>query len=270
MRKRLLIIEDDYDVAELLVLYFRQGDYEVLHAANGTEGIAAARVALPHLILLDVMLPDMDGYDVCYTLRQVAFTRYIPIIFLTQRDERASKVAGLALGADDYVTKPFDIEELWLRVGGAIHRATRDHLHEPRSGLPTGELVVEERTNRRENATGSLELIFNIENYIAFRDVYGFIAADEVFAFAGRIIREAVSELGTQDDFVGVEVDNFIVMTYAADPGKLVSRIRSAFQQGARAFYPDRDVQRGGVVVNAGSQSAWLAPLMTMHAYVYS
>ena len=111
MRKRLLIVEDDFDVAELLILYFK-GEYDVVHAPNGRQGIEMARLSMPHLILLDVMLPDIDGYDVCYNLRQVALTRYIPIIFLTQRDERASKVMGLSLGADDYITKPFDIRRV--------------------------------------------------------------------------------------------------------------------------------------------------------------
>ncbi len=270
MRKRLLIIEDDFDVAELLLIYFKQGDYEVSHAYSGLEGIEMARLTLPHLILLDVMLPDMDGYDVCYTLRQVAFTRYVPIIFLTQRDERASKVAGLTLGADDYITKPFDIEELWLRVGGAIHRATRDQLHEARSGLPTGTLVVEERVIRRESGTPGMELIFTIDNFAAFRDVYGFMASDEVFAFAGQTIRESVQRLGTSDDFVGVEGDNFVLMTYCEQPVALVDAIRAGFQKGVQAFYPDRDVQQGGVVVHSGKSNAYLAPLMTMQAYVYS
>lgn len=270
MRKRLLIIEDDSDVAELLLLYFKQGSYDVSHAYTGQEGIALARKTLPHLILLDVMLPDVDGYDVCYTLRQVSFTRYIPIIFLTQRDERASKVAGLQLGADDYVTKPFDIEELWLRVAGAINRATRDQLHEARSGLPTGVLVGEERIRRRESNNPGLELMFAIDNFGVFRDVYGFMAADEVFAFAGHVIREAVQHLGTNDDFVGVDGNTFVLMTYAADPVVMVEEIRAAFHKGALAFYPDHDVQRGAVVVKAGDNRSYTAPLMTLQAYAYS
>ena len=140
-KKRLLIIEDDVDVSEMLTTYFESQGYEVFHATEGTEGIAMGRAKLPNLILLDVMLPDMDGFDVCRALRTTTLTKYIPITFLTQRDARADKVAGLELGADDYVTKPFDIEELRLRVQGSIKRATRDHLHEPRTGLPGGPMI---------------------------------------------------------------------------------------------------------------------------------
>src|SRR5690554_5286235 len=147
-KKRLLIIEDDVDVQEMLAVYFESLGYEVLLATEGAEGIALARSKFPNLILLDVMLPDMDGFDTCKALRTSTLTKYIPITFLTQRDARADKVAGLELGADDYVTKPFDMEELRLRVQGSIRRATRDHLHEPRTGLPTGPMIRAELTRR--------------------------------------------------------------------------------------------------------------------------
>ncbi|HEX2621674.1 MAG TPA: response regulator transcription factor, partial [Phototrophicaceae bacterium] len=137
---RLLLIEDDHDVAEMLIMYFTSHNYDVLHADGGLAGIEIARTKFPALILLDVMLPYMDGYDVCRQLRQTSMTKYIPILFLTQRDERAAKVKGLELGADDYITKPFDIDELRLRVQGSIRRATRENLHEARTGLPTGPL----------------------------------------------------------------------------------------------------------------------------------
>ena len=139
---RMLVIEDDYDVAEMLLMYFSSHHYDVFHADSGLAGIQMARAKYPQIILLDVMMPDIDGYETCQQLRQASLTKYIPIIFLTQRDERANKVKGLELGADDYITKPFDLDELRLRVQGAIRRATRESLHESRTGLPdqrTGE-----------------------------------------------------------------------------------------------------------------------------------
>src|SRR6185503_1536552 len=102
------------------------------------EALALTRKSIPHLIVLDIMLPDMDGYAVCRELRTTTRTSHIPIIFLTQKDERADRIAGLELGADDYITKPFDIEELKLRVQNAINRAERESLTDPRSGLPSG------------------------------------------------------------------------------------------------------------------------------------
>src|SRR5215471_16702130 len=136
-KKRLLVVEDDTDVAEMLTVYFAGQGYDVLHSLTGKDGINLARSRFPNLVLLDVMLPDMDGFEVCKTLRTTTLTKNIPTIFLTQRDSRSDKVAGLELGADDYVTKPFDMEELRLRVQSSLRRSTRELLHDPRTGLPT-------------------------------------------------------------------------------------------------------------------------------------
>ena len=126
-RPRILVVEDDKQVRDLLVTYFTsQEGYEVIAAANGPEAIQCCRDSetLPHLVLLDITLSyaegAMDGYDVCRSLRSDPGTAYIPIIFLTERDERVDKIAGLELGADDYIAKPFDLDELTLRVKRAL------------------------------------------------------------------------------------------------------------------------------------------------------
>nr|MBI2904388.1 response regulator [Chloroflexota bacterium] len=113
---RILIVEDDFDISNMLRIYFSGQGYDVNVAPRGGDALTLARQQLPHLIVLDIMLPDMDGYAVCRELRQTTRTSHIPIIFLTQKDERSDRITGLELGADDYITKPFDIEELKLRV----------------------------------------------------------------------------------------------------------------------------------------------------------
>ena len=192
-KKRLLIIEDDVDVSEMLVVYFKSQDYEVFHAEEGADGIALARAKMPNLILLDVMLPDMDGFDVCRALRTTTLTKYIPITFLTQRDGRADKVAGLELGADDYVTKPFDIEELRLRVQGSIRRASRDHLHEPRTGLPGGPMIEAElrRLQQADQPKPYLDIVIN--GFSVFREAYGFMSADEALSLAATVLTGVVT-----------------------------------------------------------------------------
>ena len=264
---RLLIIEDDFDVAEMLVMYFESHKYEVFHADSGKRGIEMARVRFPNVILLDVMMPDMDGYDVCQTLRQTAFTKYIPIIFLTQRDERANKVKGLELGADDYVTKPFDVDELRLRVQGAIRRAATDSLHEARTGLPTGPLIEEELA-RHEILTaddhGKLaQLHLSLNHYSAYRDTYGFLAANEVVGFAARCIKESVSHEGTPNDFVGIKDDDFVILTHG-EVLKLRSAIEQKFKEGIRAFYSFADTERGGILLNSGTDEERLEPLIAL------
>lgn len=128
-RPRILVVEDDKGTRDLLVIHFSQEGYEVTAVANGPAALQCCRdiETLPHLVLLDITLSyakgAMDGYDVCYVLRNDPYTMHIPIIFLTDKDERSYKIAGLELGADDYIAKPFDLEELALRVKRALRTA---------------------------------------------------------------------------------------------------------------------------------------------------
>ena len=100
---RILVVEDDFDISNMLRIYFTGQGFEVSVAPRGNDAQAMTRQSLPHLIVLDIMLPDMDGYAVCKQLRTTTRTSHIPIIFLTQKDERSDKIAGLELGADDYI-----------------------------------------------------------------------------------------------------------------------------------------------------------------------
>jgi PleD family two-component response regulator len=261
-KKRILIIEDDFDVAEMLIMYFRSHDYEILHAEDGRQGVEMAHTSFPSLILLDVMLPYIDGYEVCRQLRETSATKYIPIIFLTQRDERADRVRGLELGADDYITKPFDVDELALRVQASIRRATRTSLHEARTGLPGGQLVADELNQWQTKGDHHAEIRLGIDGLNAYSDVYGFIAADEVFGYAAQCIQQVMSTEGTPDDFVGVTDNQFIILTYVDDPQALEQKIKTHFGEGVKAFYNFIDVDRGGVILQPGTQYERLAPLM--------
>lgn len=260
--KLLLIVEDDYDVAEMLLTYFKSNHYDVIHADNGTDGVNMARTKFPNLILLDVMLPDMDGYDVCVRLRNTAMTRYIPIVFLTQKDERASKVRGLELGADDYITKPFDIDELRLRVQGSIRRATRENLHESRTGLPTGPMIDEVVQTKAGHNQPFSELVYTIEGFRFYHDQYGFVASDDVMAYAGNTIQKVVGEFGTQNDFVGIQEDRLIVLTHTDDIDQLDAIIKERFAEEVRAFYNFMDVDQGGLLINEGTDTEEVVPLM--------
>jgi DNA-binding response OmpR family regulator len=264
--KRLLLIEDDHDIAEMLLMYFRAYHFDVLHADTGRGGIEMARAKFPTLILLDVMLPDMDGFSVCEEIRQTSITRYIPIIFLTQKDTRASKVRGLELGADDYITKPFDVDELRLRIQGSITRATRESLHEPRTGLPTGELVKEEIARRQTENTTFHQLTLNLSGFRKYGEVYGFMAAYEVLTYAARAIYEVVSKMGTMNDFLGFDDEHFVILTHANDPQALSKAIQQHFHEGVKAFYSFQDVEQGGLMVNTVTGVRELVPLMQLTA----
>ncbi|MCZ7546664.1 MAG: response regulator [Anaerolineae bacterium] len=202
-KARILVVEDDFDISNMLRIYFTGQGYDVQVAPRGGDALTLTRQQLPHLIILDIMLPDMDGYAVCKELRTTTRTSHIPIIFLTQRDERSDKIAGLELGADDYITKPFDIEELKYRVKNAIDRSERESLTDPRSGLPSGRLIEDQLRSlmRQDRAWAYIDAKINY--FEPFREVYGFLAGDEVLRFTALLVGEVVDEHGTPDDFIG-------------------------------------------------------------------
>jgi DNA-binding response OmpR family regulator len=262
--KRLLLIEDDHDVADMLHVYFGAHEFDIVHADTGRGGIEMARSLFPALILLDVMLPDLDGFSVCQELRQIAITRYIPVIFLTYRDERASKMLGLRLGADDYITKPFDVDELRLRIQSALKRATGESLHEARTGLPTGVLVQEEIARRRSDQATFAEIHLSLDRFHDYSEVYGFMASDEVLAYTAHTIREAIALNGTAQDFVGFDGEQFILLTHSPNANELVDTVCSRCNEGLKAFYSFQDVEQGGLIVNTSTDVRELVPLMQL------
>jgi PleD family two-component response regulator len=263
-KARLLITEDDVDISNMLKIYFSGLGYEVDTAMRGSEALEKTRQVLPHLIVLDIMLPDIDGYEVCRTLRTNTRTSHIPVIFLTQKDERSDRLQGLELGADDYITKPFDIEELKLRVQGAIRRSERESLTDPRSGLPAGRLI-EEQLRRIIRETGWAFLDIRVNNFDAFKDVYGFVAADDVLRFAGMLIGEVLDELGTPADFVGhAGGDNFIIITTDGASQGIRQKLKDRFNEEVKSHYNFMDRQQGFVLAPASEGKMEQFPLMTL------
>ena len=210
---RILVVEDDFDISNMLQLYFKSQGYEVYVAPRGGVALEMTRQKMPNVIVLDIMLPDIDGYEVCRQLRTNLRTSHIPIIFLTQKDERSDKIHGLELGADDYITKPFDVEELRLRVRNTIKSAEIASLTSPSTGLPSGRLIEEQlREIMRQEDWGILYIGINGLN--AFNEVYGFVAGEEVLRFTGMLLNDVIDELGTADDFVGhIGGDDFWIIT---------------------------------------------------------
>lgn len=267
---RLLVVEDDVDIANMLKIYFTGLHFDVDVASRGSEALEKTKQVLPHLIVLDIMLPDIDGYEVCRALRTNMRTSHIPVIFLTQKDERSDKLQGLELGADDYITKPFDIEELKLRVSGAIRRSERESLTDPRSGLPAGRLIEEQlRRIIREKNWALLDVRLN--HFEPFRDVYGFVAGDDVLRFAAMLIGEVVDELGTPNDFIGhAGGDNFIIITTDEAAGKIRDRLKERFAAEVLSHYNFIDRQQGFIQAPRPDGGVEKVPFMTLSAGLVS
>jgi PleD family two-component response regulator len=269
-KARLLVVEDDIDIGNMLKIYFSGMDFDVDVAVRGSDALEKTKQVLPHLIVLDIMLPDIDGYEVCRNLRTNMRTSHIPVIFLTQRDERSDKLQGLELGADDYITKPFDIEELKLRVQGAIRRSERESLTDPRSGLPAGRLI-EEQLRRIIRQKGWALLDARVNNFEPFKDVYGFVAGDDVLRFTAMMIGEVVDEVGSTSDFIGhAGGDNFIVITTEDKAEAMKARLKERFDNEVLTHYNFMDRQQGFVQAPAADGTTVKVPFMTMSVGIVS
>jgi PleD family two-component response regulator len=269
-KSRLLVVEDDVDIGNMLKIYFSGMEYDVDVAVRGSEALEKTKQVLPHLIVLDIMLPDIDGYEVCRNLRTNMRTSHIPVIFLTQKDERSDKLQGLELGADDYITKPFDIEELKLRVQGAIRRSERESLTDPRSGLPSSRLI-EDQLRRIIRERGWALLDARVNNFESFKDVYGFVAGDDVLRFTAMLLGEVVDELGTSSDFIGhAGGDNFIIITTEEKAGAMKARLKERFDNEVLTHYNFMDRQQGFVNAPAADGTTTKVPFMTMSVGVVS
>ncbi len=167
MSKKALVVEDDGNIAELLRLYLERDGFEVQHAADGGEGVAMFRAFNPDIVLLDIMLPVMDGWGV---LREIRKDSRMPVIMLTAKSETPDKVSGLEMGADDYVTKPFEVKELLARIhavlrraedcgesGGSVRRLSFDKLI---IDLDAYELIVDGK--RVDTPPKEMELLFHL------------------------------------------------------------------------------------------------------------
>jgi DNA-binding response OmpR family regulator len=240
-KAKILIIEDDLDIADMLNTYFRVQGYEVLTSNWGEDGVRAAITSRPDLVILDIRLPDIDGYEVAKRLRSDRKTSAIPIIFLTEKRDRADRLHGLELGADDYITKPFDVQELRLRVRNAIHRASQDTITNPVTGLPEGDMVQQrlEACLRKDNW---MLVLVSLQNLDAFRDDYGFVASDDVMRAVSLMIHNAMSEVDASDNFIGhLSPTDFLLVIEAGSVSAIAERVRARLENSLDYFYPSKD-----------------------------
>ncbi|MFZ5917205.1 MAG: response regulator [Chloroflexota bacterium] len=244
-KHRILIVEDDLDTSDMLRAYFEAQGYEVMTAAWGNDALQVCQETLPDLIIQDIRLPDINGYEVTRQLRRGLRTQQIPVIFLTEKRERSDRIAGLKLGAVDYITKPFDMQELRLRVRNALRRASYESLVSPVTGLP-GEKVVLEKLDLLPKLDGWAVMHVGILGLDDFNEAYGFVAGDDVLRAVGLIINNVVEESGTLDDFVGhTDVADFVMITVPDKVEEIQDKLLVRLKRAISYFYPVKDRERG-------------------------
>jgi DNA-binding response OmpR family regulator len=242
IKSKILIIEDDLDVAEMLNAYFRVQGYEVFTVNWGEDGVRSCQTVHPDLVILDIRLPDIDGYEVARRLRSDRRTAEVPIIFLTEKRDRSDRLQGLEIGADDYITKPFDVQELRLRVRNALKRLSQGSLTNPVTGLPEGALVDERLSEVLGKDGNSAVLFVSIENMDSFREAYGFVASDDVLRAISLMIVNTMREVSRPEDFLGhLSGTDFIIVLPPSNLVALGEKLRSRLEQSMEYFYPIKD-----------------------------
>ena len=240
-KSKILIVEDDLDVAEMLNAYFRVQGYEVFTVNWGEDGVRSAQQVHPDLVILDIRLPDIDGYEVARRLRADRRTSDIPIIFLTEKRDRSDRLQGLELGADDYITKPFDVQELRLRVRNALKRVSQGSLTNPVTGLPEGALV-DEKLSEVIGRDGSALLFVMLSNMELFREAYGFVASDDVLRAISLMIVNTMREVSRPEDFLGhLTGTDFVLVLPPSNLAALNEKLQTRLDQSMEYFYPIKD-----------------------------
>lgn len=243
IQPKILVIEDDLDVAEMLNAYFRIQGYDVYTVNWGEDGVRSCQTVHPDIVILDIRLPDIDGYEVAHRLRGDRRIADIPIIFLTEKRDRDDRLQGLELGADDYITKPFDVQELSLRVRNSLKRVNQGSLTNPVTGLPEGPLV-DEKLAEVLDQDGAVILLVSIGNMDFFREAYGFVASDDVLRATSLMIINTMKESGGSDDFLGhLSGNDFVLIGLTSNLAVFIETLHTRLDQSMQYFYPinDRD-----------------------------
>jgi len=245
-----LVVDDDPFIARLLEIELRAAGYAVRVASDGEQALALVQDELPDLVLADVMMPNMDGFELTRRLRKDSRTSSVSVILLTARGLSADKLEGFSVGADDYIVKPFDTPELLARIRGVLRRAREMRAQSPLTALP-GNVRIEEEIERRVRSGEPFAVLYSdLDHFKAYNDHYGFLRGDRVIQFTARLVQEAALEVGGEGTFVGhVGGDDFVVVC-AADAAEAIARaVIDRFDREVPNHYDPADRERGFIEV---------------------
>lgn len=158
MASRILIVEDERNIAELLIRNFQQAGFETDAVYNGTDALLKAEKTRPNLILLDLLLPELDGIEVCRLLKRNPETQWIPVVMLTAKGEEVDRIVGLELGADDYITKPFSPREVVLRVQAILRRTASEKTVPANSKIHVNGITIDLQKHQAFSQEGLIDL----------------------------------------------------------------------------------------------------------------
>jgi len=261
---KILVVDDEVFVADMVEATLSAEGYAVEKAYTGEDALAAVENDPPDLILLDLMLPGMDGYEVGRQLQRDARFSHIPVIMLTARSAAHERVAGYERGADDYITKPFDADELLIRVRAQLQHLNRGEKSEL-TGLPGSEAVEAAIEDYTLNADKPWTIIYiDIEHFTAFNEVYSFQQGNSLIKEAGQVLSQAVKDAGNETDFLGhVGGDDFVILTTPEKTQAISDKATALFKEVVPKYFNTTDQTNGYFISVNHSGETVQAPLLT-------
>jgi diguanylate cyclase (GGDEF)-like protein len=247
VKSRVLVADDDSSTRTLIDMALQEAGYDCVVAADGRSALELARATRPDLVVLDVGMPLMTGDEVHRELRRDPRTRYIPVVFVTAKRTTAEVAARLRNGADDYIAKPFDIDELVARIASALRRAAELRSLNPLSGLPGNLSIAHEIDARLTDGSDTACLYVDVDHFKDFNDRQGFARGDDLIAHVAELLSQTVGEIG-DDTFIGhVGGDDFVVLVPDARAEEVAGDIIARFDASIPALYQAEDRARGWV-----------------------
>jgi len=268
--ERILIIEDEQTVADIIAINLKLETFDVDVALNGTTGLAKAREGGFDLIICDIMMPDIDGYEICRQLKADKDTRDVPIILLTARTEVENKVEGLEAGADDFMAKPFNFSDLVEHINMNLDRAANKYTTDSLTGLP-GNIDSDDALKARV-LTGEqfVYILISVNNLRPYREVYGDSRFEDVLRFTSRTLTSLLKFRGSEGTAYYLGGGNFSVLTGPGEVERLVGNIMDEFDLGVSDFHSHEEMARGGVTTFDRHGGMIDNPLMTLSIGVAS
>ena len=260
-----LVADDDEDICRFVEVNLRLEGFEVVTAGDGEEALRAAFDTAPDLVLLDIMMPKMDGVQVCERLRGDSRTRNVSVIMLTAKSLSADKIVGLTAGADDYMIKPFDPMELVARVKSALRRTREMRDVNPLTQLPGNVQVQDEVSARVMSGMPFALLYIDLDHFKAFNDYYGFLRGDNAIKALASCITDAIKRHADAGFFMGhIGGDDFVAMVLPAQAEAVAQEIIDCWERVAPSLYDSADAARGYIEVADRRNQLHRVPITTV------
>ncbi len=243
---RVLVVDDHEPVRAVCREVLENAGYAVRDVHDGFEALAEVKRFRPDLLLLDIMMPEMDGFQTAERLKSDPSTAMTPIIFLSAKGATADKVRAFRSGAEDYITKPFDTEELIARVAKAVERHARELGASPTTQLPGADAIEAEIERRLKKGENDSFCYLDLDNLKAFNDYYGYAKADGIIRQIGDVIRDVIARKGSGSDFIGhIAGDDFVFITDGEHVDQICTTICNTFDRLVPLYYNKKDREKG-------------------------